>query len=490
MDNFYKIHERDNAAVALREADGVPEGHKIALEDIGEGGKIIKYGFPVGRAKTGVKKGDHIHTHNMETCLSVRDSYEYDEEKAMAARRAYRPQAAAQEKIPAYKRHDGRIGTRNEIWIIPMVSCVNKTAEFLAARANDRFAFPSSGVDGVYAWPHPAGCSQMGDDKEAARKILAGLALHPNAAAVLILGLGCEYNTVGSFLPLLGEQPAGRIAFYEAQKSPDEMAEGMALLRRLASYAAAFRREPCDASDLIIGMKCGGSDGFSGVTANPLCGFVSDTLASVGGRAILTETPEMFGAEQLLMERAVNRPVFDKTVALINGFKDYLAANGEAISENPSPGNKSGGLSTLEDKSCGCVQKGGAAPVIDVLPYGGRVSVSGEGGVILLDAPGNDLVSATALCASGAQIILFTTGRGTPMGFPAPVIKIAANSELAARKPGWIDFDAGRLLREDADTVRAEFLRLLRQTAEGDYRTKSEVSGYREIGLWKRGVTL
>jgi altronate hydrolase len=335
----------------------------------------------------------------------------------------------------------------------------------------------------------------MGDDHEITRKILIDLALHPNAGAVLVVGLGCENNVPETFKTMLGDFDPGRISFLVTQKCEDEIAEGKKLLSGLFEYAKQFSRQNVDASRLVLGMKCGGSDGFSGITANPLVGFVCDNIAALGGTAILSEVPEMFGAEQMLMNRCVNRNVFEKTVSLINDFKAYFTAHNQVVYENPSPGNKEGGISTLEDKSCGCVQKAGSAPVIDVFRYGERLPASLQtgaplGGVVLLEGPGNDIVSTTAMTAAGAHLILFTTGRGTPLGAPVPTIKISSNTALAQKKSQWIDFDAGRLLGEGADDARRDMLRLIRDVASGRSRTKNEINGYREIAIFKNGVTL
>jgi altronate hydrolase len=387
-----------------------------------------------------------------------------------------------------YRRPDGQIGIRNEIWIIPTVGCVNGIARTLARWGDAEFRRgDAGGIDGVYAWTHPHGCSQLGEDHEATRGILKGLALHPNAGAVLILSLGCESNTLESFRELLGPQDARRIAFLSCQRCEDEIAEGKRLLQQLAAYAAAARREEAGPAGLILGLKCGGSDGLSGITANALAGRVCDTFCAWGAGAILTEIPEIFGAEQILLDRCESREVFDKALSLIGNFKAYYRSQGRPIYENPSPGNKAGGISTLEEKSCGCVQKGGLSPLRGICPYGERAAGPG---LTLLEGPGNDMVSATALAAAGAQLILFTTGRGTPLGAPAPLIKIASNSPLARRKSNWIDFDAGRLLAEDPDLIHTELLRLITAVISGRTKTRSEEHDCREIAIFKNGVTL
>jgi altronate hydrolase len=387
-----------------------------------------------------------------------------------------------------YRRPDGQVGIRNEIWIIPTVGCVNGIARTLA-RWGEEFCRGEAGIDGVYAWTHPHGCSQLGEDHEATRRILKGLALHPNAGAVLILSLGCENNTLESFREFLGPhaEDERRMAFLSCQDCGDEIAEGKRLLKRLAGYASAARREEAGPAGLVLGLKCGGSDGLSGVTANALAGRICDTFCAWGAGAILTEIPEVFGAEQVLLDRCESRELFDQAVSLIENFKAYYRSQGQPIYENPSPGNKAGGISTLEEKSCGCVQKGGRSPIRGLCRYGERAAGPG---LKLLEGPGNDMVSATALAAAGAQLILFTTGRGTPLGAPAPLIKIASNSALARRKPGWIDFDAGRLLGEDPDLIHGELLRLIGAVISGRTKTRGEEHDCREIAIFKNGVTL
>lgn len=518
--SLIQINPHDTVAVALRTlspgdnasagnktvpiTETIPAGHKVALARIQAGDTIIKYGYPIGKATIDIPAGSHVHTHNIKTLLGESTSYSYDSEKAAA----YRQTLMDDNKVPtieAYKRADGQIGIRNEIWIVPTVGCVNKTAEALAHWADAEFsgcanapgsttgstAGGSAGIDSVRAWTHPYGCSQMGDDHEATRTILADLVKHPNAAAVLVIGLGCENNTVEEFKKLLGDYDPKRVRFLVTQKSADEITEGKQILAELAALALSFRREKVSASRLVIGMKCGGSDGFSGITANALVGRVSDAFTSMGAATILTEVPEMFGAERMLMERCESRGLFDRTVSLIEDFKAYYTSHNQVVYENPSPGNKEGGITTLEDKSCGCVQKGGKAPVRGVLKYGERVKSSG---LQLLEGPGNDIVSTTAMTAAGAHIILFTTGRGTPLGAPVPTLKISSNTDLANRKSGWIDFDAGKLLDSDSDSasdaILEELMSMILSISSGTTKTKNELNGYSEIAIFKDGVTL
>ncbi|MDR0374572.1 MAG: altronate dehydratase family protein [Treponema sp.] len=502
-----RIHALDTVAVALEPlakgeaivvvgaaggaplvcADDIPGGHKIALKDIGKGEKVVKYGQPIGKTSLAIPAGAHVHTHNIQTLLA--ETPEYHWTPPQTATRADAKARAKAPEIEVFKRRDGRIGIRNEVWIIPTVGCVNRIAESLASWASREYA--ERNIGGVFAWTHPYGCSQMGDDHEATRAILADLAKHPNAGAVLVISLGCENNTIGRFKEALGEyaEDPGRIRFLVTQETEDEIACGKTLLGELVSEAERAKREKAPISSLVVGMKCGGSDGFSGITANALVGRLCDTLTGMGASVILTEVPEMFGAEQTLMDRCETKAVFDKTVSLINGFKEYFRSHNQPVYENPSPGNKAGGISTLEDKSCGCVQKGGSAIVRGVYHYGERLPPDAEG-LVLLEGPGNDIVSATAMTAAGAHLILFTTGRGAPLGAPVPTLKIASNSALARKKPAWIDFDAGRMLSEPVDVIRDELFQLLLDTINGIIVTKNELNNYREIAIFKNGVTL
>ncbi len=483
---LFRIDPRDSVATALRDLDAgehhagvtlaepVAPGHKVALRAIAAGETVIKFGFPIGRATKEIAPGTHVHSHNLATALSAEGRY------------LFRPDPHPSGEAPdasflGYRRADGRVGTRNEIWVIPTVGCVARIAQKIAERAAARH---EGRVDGIHAFPHPFGCSQLGDDLAGTRGLLAALASHPNAGGVLIVGLGCESNQMKALLEAV--DPSANVHTLGAQEADDEMEEGLALVDALVETAALARREPAPFSDLVLGVKCGGSDGLSGLTANPLVGRMSDAVTAGGGAAILTELPEIFGAEHLLMARAADEQVFGGIVGLVNGFKAYFTSHGEAVSENPSPGNIAGGITTLEEKSLGAVQKGGHATVTDVLPYGGRVR---RAGLTLLEAPGNDAVSSTALAAAGATAILFTTGRGTPLGFPVPTIKIASNSALAARKPGWIDFDAGRVLDEGMGPVAEDLLGAICTIASGR-ETAAERNGEREIAIWKRGVTL
>ncbi len=467
--------EAGGIAIALGE--DVPAGHKVALRAMAAGETVRKYGWPIGILTAAVAAGGHVHSHNLKTLLSGVEGY------------AWRPLAAeplggeAQPGFLGYRRADGRVGTRNEIWILPTVGCVGRTAQKIAAISGARHA---GIVDGVHAFAHPFGCSQLGDDLAATRSLLAALACHPNAGGVLLVGLGCESNQLDRLIDEIPEPLRGRVRTLGAQGVEDELEEGLALVDALVATSSLSTRRPAGFGELVLGLKCGGSDGFSGLTANPLVGRMADRAIAAGGSAILSEIPEIFGAERLLMARARDESVFDSIVGLVDDFKNYFLAGGQAVSENPSPGNIAGGITTLEEKSLGAVQKGGRSPVDDVLRYGERVR---RRGLTLLEAPGNDAVSSTALAAAGATLILFTTGRGTPLGFPVPTVKIASNSELARRKSGWIDFDAGRVLLDGIEPAADSLAHRIAAIASGE-ETASERNGEREIAIWKRGVTL
>lgn len=454
------INKLDNVDINL------DNGHKYALRDIKAGENIIKYGNPIGHAIVDIVKGEHVHNHNIKTNLSGNLEYTYeptfydiDEEDKNRT-------------FMGYVRENGDVGIRNDVWIVVTVGCVNKVAEQIAKET------------GALHFPHPFGCSQLGDDQTTTQLILRGLVNHPNAGGVLVLGLGCENNNIDVFKKVLGETNEKRVKFLNAQDFDDDVAEGIRLVRELQEYANTFERQPVPVSKLKIGLKCGGSDGYSGITANPLVGRLSDKVIASGGSCVLTEVPEMFGAEHLLMARAENEEIFDKCVKLINDFKDYYTRHNQVIYENPSPGNKKGGISTLEEKSLGCIQKGGLSKVVDVLDYGDVIS---KNGLSLLNGPGNDIVAITNLTAAGVHIILFTTGRGTPVGGPVPTVKIATNHSLAERKSNWIDFDASPTL--EGNPLTNELFEYILKVAEGE-QTKNEQHSYREISIFKDGVTL
>ncbi|MGX5712604.1 UxaA family hydrolase [Sphingopyxis terrae subsp. ummariensis] len=459
-------------------ANAIPRGHKIATAAVAQGDAVTKYGFPIGRASVAIEAGDHVHSHNLATALTAATAplpmfAQTDSRSVRGADRAFR----------GYRRADGRVGTRNEIWIIPTVGCVGNLAERVARIAATKHA---GSVDGIHAFKHPFGCSQLGDDLSHTRALLAGLAQHPNAGGVLIVGLGCENNQLGALIESIPAARRTHIRSLAAQSVEDDEVACLSLIEELVGIAGRAERSEAPLSDLVLGVKCGGSDGMSGLTANPLVGRTGDSIAASGGRVILTEIPEIFGAEPMLLSRAASRDVFDRAVALIDDFKAYFVRHGEPVSENPSPGNVAGGITTLEEKSLGAVQKGGKVPLTDVQRYGGQAT---RPGLTLLEAPGNDAVSSTALTAAGATLILFTTGRGTPLGFPAPTLKIASNTALADRKSGWIDFDAGRVLDEGFGGAADALLDLVIETASGRL-TRSEANGERDIAIWKSGVTL
>jgi altronate hydrolase len=447
-----RVHRDDDVAIAVRTlaagetvtVDGqpvtavgeVPAGHKIALRDFAAASPVTKYGFVIGETTSPVPRGSWVHSHNLRTRLQGAPEFRYER----PARVDTSPSATEMPTFDGYLRKNGRVGTRNELWILNTVGCVNHAAERIAKIGSERF---TGRVDGIHTFTHPYGCSQLGDDLGNTQKILAGLIRHPNAGGVLVLGLGCENNQMDALLALAGDADRDRLHSFNSQDVGDEIEAGVDALDSLIARMEHDRRQACPASSLMLGHKCGGSDGFSGITANPLVGRIADRVTSLGGGVLLTEVPEMFGAEQVLMDRAVDEQVFRDAVAMVNGFKDYFVRHGQPIYENPSPGNKAGGLTTLEEKSLGAVQKGGRAPVTRVLRYG---EPNRGGGLALLEAPGNDAVSSTAMVASGATLLLFTTGRGTPLGFPVPTLKISSNTAISQKKPHWIDFNAGALL--------------------------------------------
>lgn len=457
------LHPLDNVEVNLE------NGHKYALRDIRAGEPIIKYGSPIGHATQDIAKGEHVHSHNLKTNLDGVLEYTYHPD--------FRPVVPVESGLTfqGYVRENGDVGIRNDVWIVNTVGCVNKTASRLAQ------------LTGAKHFEHPFGCSQLGDDGKITQLILRGLVNHPNAGGVLVLGLGCENNNIEVFKKVLGDWDPRRVRFLNAQDCPDEIEEGVRLIRELQEYAGGFSRQAVPIEKLRVGLKCGGSDGFSGITANPLVGAFSDRIISYGAGCVLTEVPEMFGAEHLLMQRCPTPELFQKTVDLINNFKAYFLRHGQAVYENPSPGNKAGGITTLEEKSLGCVQKGGLSPVADVLDYGDRVKV---GGLSLLNGPGNDLVAVTNLTAAGVHLILFTTGRGTPAGGPVPTVKIATNHGLAERKKGWIDFDASPLLDGvSMEEMAGRLLDYVLRVASGE-KAANERGGYEEISIFKDGIVL
>ena len=473
-----EIIEVDHQQITLLE--DVPMGHKVLIRDTRKGEGIIKYGYPIGHACQDLKAGQWVNEHNLATNLSGKLTYEYHPVEAKANVQS------DHRTFNGYVRKNGEVGIRNEIWIVPTVGCVNGVAERLARQLEEETKL--EGIDAVFAWHHNYGCSQLGDDHENTRKILRDIVLHPNAGAVLVVSLGCENNQPDTFMQSLGDYDEERIKLLVTQQvEGDEIEAGMKMLRELYQVAKNDQRQVCPIHELRVGLKCGGSDGFSGITANPLVGAFSDYLVGQGGTSILTEVPEMFGAETILMNRCETAVLFEQTVKLINDFKDYYLSHGEPVGENPSPGNKAGGISTLEEKALGCTQKCGSMTVKGVLDYGCRLTTKG---LNLLSAPGNDLVASTALAAAGCQMVLFTTGRGTPFGTFIPTMKISTNSELFNNKPKWIDFNAGELLEgKSMEVVLHAFIDKIIAIANGE-RTHNEENGYREISIFKNGVTL
>ena len=466
----------DGRQIAINQ--DTPAGHKVLIKDVAEGEDIIKYGYPIGHAMTSMKAGDWVNENNLKTNLSGTLEYTYN---PITEQLTYTNQNRT---FKGYVRRNGDVGIRNEIWIVPTVGCVNGIAEKLVAKLKQE---KPEGVDNIYAWHHNYGCSQLSEDHENTRKVLRDICLHPNAGAVLVLSLGCENNQPEDFMAMLGDYDKDRIKLLVTQRVDDEIEAGMQILRQLYDIASQDKRTEVPVSKLRVGLKCGGSDGFSGITANPLVGEFSDWLVAQGGTSVLTEVPEMFGAETILMNRCTSRELFDKTVSMVNNFKNYFLSHGEPVGENPSPGNKAGGISTLEDKALGCTQKCGKASVSGVMEYGDRLENTG---LNLLSAPGNDLVASTALASCGCHLVLFTTGRGTPFGTFVPTMKIATNPDLASRKQNWIDFSAGQLIEgRTMQEIVPEFIDKVLAVASGK-PAKNEINDYREISIFKNGVTL
>ncbi len=500
MGKLLQIRREDTVAVALSPVmagetvaysggsqvtalEDIRQGYKIALQSIAKGQDVVKYGCFIGKATEDIQTGQCVHIHNMKSGLTGHITYEYEPD--------VRPlPPALPETFQGYRREDGRAAVRNELWIIPGVGCVDDLCMRLAQE--NQALTRQYGLDGLYAFPHPYGCSQLGEDNQMTRQLLASLVNHPNAGGVLVVSLGCENNIPAEFQEAV-KQAAGdsfspdRVKFLVCQEVEDEMALGADLLEDLARYASRFRREPVPVSELVIGMKCGGSDGLSGVTANPLLGAVGDLVAARGGSTMITETPEMFGAEGMLLPRCVSRQVFDQAMEMLNEYREYFLKHGQPVYGNPAPGNYEGGISSLEDKSCGCVQKGGSAPIVDVIPYGSQIR---RKGLTLLAGPGGDLVSATNLTAAGAHMVLFTTGRGTPYSTAAPTVKVATNTPLYEKKTSWMDFNAG-VVAEGTSLEQAAW-KLYRQIlgVAGGEKTKGEQMGYRRIAIFKNGVTV
>lgn len=487
---FIKINDNDNVIVALEDikkgesvngvtaVEDIARGHKMAIVDIAENDNVIKYGYPIGHTVRNVKAGEWVHDHNTKTNLSSTLEYTYNQKlKDIPVTR--------KDTFMGYVRKNGEVGIRNEVWIVNTVGCVNGVSNAIVKEANAKFG---DKVDGIYNFVHPYGCSQLGEDHENTQKLLKGMVNHPNAAAVLVLSLGCENNNVDEFKKVLGEWDDERVKFFVCQEHNDDVAEAVEVVGQLVEYAQQFKQEEVPASKLVIGLKCGGSDGLSGITANPLIGRISDIIVANGGKTVLSEVPEMFGAETILMDRCINEATFDKTVSLVNNFKEYFISHGEPVGENPSPGNKKGGITTLEDKSLGCTQKGGTSNVMDVLLYGDKATAQG---LSLLQGPGNDIVAISGMMASGCHVILFSTGRGTPVGSPVPTVKIATNTDLATRKSNWIDWNAGRLIEDkEMDSYAEEFFKYILDVASDRIKTKNEINNYREIAIFKNGVTL
>lgn len=496
MKAWIQINNKDNVVIALQHLSkgteirlpghslsllqDVDKGHKVATEEIAQGQALIKYGEAFGHAVQSIAPGEWVHTHNVKTTLNETLKYTYQPQPVSI------PKVGDNPDVQLYRRASGKVGIRNELWIIPTVGCVNGIAQQIARAFQEENILDD--IDGIYVFPHQFGCSQLGADHQTTKQLLQSMATHPNAGGVLVIGLGCENNQIAPFRDGLQGHDSKRMRFMVAQDSEDEVEEGLKYLSELYSEMKNDKREKGKLSEIIFGLECGGSDGLSGITANPLLGAFSDSVIANGGTTVLTEVPEMFGAEALLMSRARNEDVFNEIVRMINGFKEYYNAHNLPVYENPSPGNKAGGITTLEDKSLGCTQKAGTSQVVDVVEYTQQVK---RQGLNLLNAPGNDAIATSALAAAGCHVVLFTTGRGTPYGGFVPTIKIATNSELSAKKTRWIDFDAGKLVSThiSMDELLSEFINKLVDIVNGEY-CNNERNGIRELAIWKNGVTL
>ncbi|MBS5790954.1 UxaA family hydrolase [Fusobacterium sp.] len=496
MKEFIKINECDNVIIALRDykkdevidlegekitlLEDINRGHKIAIKNINKGENVVKYGLPIGYALEDIKVGSWVHTHNTKTNLKDLNTYSY------TPKFTDRKLDLKDIKVNVYKRKNGDVGVRNELWIVPTVGCVNGIAQ----RIKDAFLAEVGEleIDNINVLTHNYGCSQLGEDHINTRIILQNTVKHPNAGGVLVLGLGCENNQVADFKKTLGEYDGERVKFLISQEVDDEIEIGKNILIELYNQMKNDKREEVSISEINFGLECGGSDGLSGITANPMLGYFSDYIIALGGTTVLTEVPEMFGAETLLMERCKDEKTFEKCVHMINNFKEYFIKNGQEIYENPSPGNKKGGITTLEDKSLGCTQKSGTSKVIDVLKYG---EVLKEKGLNLLSAPGNDLVATTALAAAKCHLVLFTTGRGNPYGGYVPTVKISTNTQLYEKKRKWIDFNAGRIVTENMsfEEITKEFIDYIVSVINGE-KTNNEKNRFQEIAIFKSGVTL
>jgi len=492
MNKTLRINNNDNVVVALTNINkgddvngvvainNIPCGHKMAITDIKENENVIKYGYPIGHATTNIKAGEHVHNFNIATNLSETISYSYNPTFTKIN------DVTDNIKVKVYKRKYNKYGIRNYLYIVPLVGCVNSQADLIKEKVLS--SIDNKKIDDVIVTKHPYGCSQLGSDMENTIKTLHNVVKHPNAGGVLVLALGCENNQLEHFKETLKDYDSDRVYFLKAQDVKDEVEEGTKLCLDLYNKMILDKRVEMPLSCITIGLKCGGSDGFSGISANPLVGMASDYIVASGGSTILSEVPEMFGAEQILMNRAKDENTFNKVVKLINDFKKYYTDHNQVCYENPSPGNKEGGISTLEDKSLGCTQKAGLSTVNDVLYNGDEITIKG---LNLLNGPGNDMVACSNLACAGAQLILFTTGRGTPFGSFVPTIKIATNSNLASKKENWIDFNAGSIIDgTNINDVFKEFLTLIVSVINGETLTKNEINKFYELAIFKDGVTL
>jgi altronate hydrolase len=457
----------------------IPAGHKVALAAVAEGENVLRYGQRIGRARVPIEPGRHVHMHNL-AYEELAFDYEFPSGEI-----EFPALPAAVPRFLGYAREDGRAGTRNYIAVGAASNCAAHTAE-LIARSYENDRLPPN-VDGVVAFPHGEGCAHsIGPDTRQLQRTIAGVLDHPNVASALILGLGCEVNQISHYL---GGPRLKGLTLQESGGTRATVDAARREIDRFIEEAAACQRTEIPASKIVLGLNCGGSDSFSGITANPALGVASDILASYGGSAVLAETTEIFGAEHLLVRRARNRQVAERLLARIADYRTYLNRFGGSFDDNPAPGNKEGGLSNILEKSLGAVAKGGTSPLMEVVDYAERVTTPG---LVFMNTPGYDPVSLAGLAAGGANVIAFTTGRGSAIGFATiPVIKIATNSATYRRMRDNMEVNAGAIVdgERSIGEVGREIFEMVLRVASGE-RTASERLGHREFVPWRIGPVL
>jgi altronate hydrolase/galactarate dehydratase len=502
---FIKLRADDNVVIALRalpagtELEGVSgallapvhPGHKIACKLIPAGENVVRYGQIIGQAKADIQPGEHVHSHNLGMEGHSLQDHEFASQNTPLA------PIEAGRTFQGYRRADGRTGTRNYIGILTSVNCSGSVAQFVAEAAErngllDRFP----NVDGVVPIVHGTGCGMSGENEGYAAlfRTLSGYAQHPNFGGILLIGLGCEVMQVSD---LVGGRPIrsdGALRYMTIQQQGGTrrtIEKGLEELEGIAQIANKATRSPAPISDITVGMQCGGSDGYSGITANPALGYASDLLVRHGGTTILSETPEIYGAEHLLTSRAETASVGEKLLERVRWWEDYTARNGGEMDNNPSPGNKRGGLTTILEKSLGAVAKGGTAPLAGVYEFGEQVD---RKGFVFMDSPGFDPCSVTGQVASGANLVVFTTGRGSVSGYkPTPCIKLATNSDMYGRMSEDMDLNCGDIVTDGVSIEEKgeELLELMIRVASGE-KTKSEQLGFGGVEFvpWQIGAVM